>query len=120
MSVEAIDVGSDLLFLRRHVPGVPDLRLRHIASQLTEGALLFREGAQLLRCGTQVSLGEAEVLVLELDVREIEPASRLEQAISTFVESTNQQPRPFIWTKTADQILDSVARFCMRTSDSGH
>jgi transposase len=44
----------------------------------------------------------------------------LEQAIITFVNSTNQQPRPFIWTKTADQILDSVARFCTRTSDSGH
>lgn len=44
----------------------------------------------------------------------------LEQAITTFVECTNERSKPFIWTKTADQILDSVARFCMRISDSGH
>jgi hypothetical protein len=29
-------------------------------------------------------------------------------------------PKPFIWHKTADQILDSVARFCKRINDSGH
>lgn len=29
-------------------------------------------------------------------------------------------PEPFVWAKTADQILESVARFCKRTSDSGH
>ena len=33
---------------------------------------------------------------------------------------TNEQPKPFVWTKTADEILASVARFCRRTSDSGH
>ncbi len=44
----------------------------------------------------------------------------LELAIERFVDSTNAQSQPFIWTKTADQILDSIARFCMRTSDSGH
>jgi len=25
-----------------------------------------------------------------------------------------------VWTKTADEILESVARFCRRTSGSGH
>ena len=44
----------------------------------------------------------------------------LEQAITTFIESTNKRAQPFIWTKTADQILASVARFCTRTSASGH
>jgi transposase len=44
----------------------------------------------------------------------------LENAIERFVEATNEDPKPFVWTKTADQILDSIARFCMRTSDSGH
>ncbi|MGO8737030.1 MAG: IS630 family transposase, partial [Terriglobia bacterium] len=37
-----------------------------------------------------------------------------------YVETYNQDPRPFVWTKTADQILEAVARFCKRTSDSGH
>jgi len=44
----------------------------------------------------------------------------LEHAIRRYLERNNRYPKPFIWTKTADQILDSVARFCKRTSDSGH
>ena len=44
----------------------------------------------------------------------------LEQAIRTYIETTNAQPKPFVWTKTADEILASVARFCKRISDSGH
>jgi transposase len=44
----------------------------------------------------------------------------LEHDIKNFIEHHNQQPKPFVWHKTADQILDSVARFCARTSDSGH
>ena len=44
----------------------------------------------------------------------------LENAIYHYVECTNEDPKPFIWTKTADKILESIARFCKRTSDSGH
>jgi len=44
----------------------------------------------------------------------------LEDAIMRYLESSNQDPKPFIWTKTADQILASIARFCKRISDSGH
>ena len=44
----------------------------------------------------------------------------LEAAIRVFLEHHNRHPKPFIWTKTADQILDSVARFCKRISNSGH
>ena len=44
----------------------------------------------------------------------------LELAIERFVESSNDQAQPFVWTKTADQILESIARFCKRTSDSAH
>lgn len=32
----------------------------------------------------------------------------------------NRHPKPFIWTKTTDRILDAVARFCKRLSNSGH
>jgi transposase len=44
----------------------------------------------------------------------------LETAIRRYVELTNGHAKPFVWTKTADQILDSVARFCHRISNSGH
>jgi hypothetical protein len=44
----------------------------------------------------------------------------LEDAIRAYLEHHNRDPKPFIWTKTADQILESVARFCTRISDSGH
>jgi transposase len=44
----------------------------------------------------------------------------LKNAIDNFIQIHNQDPKPFVWHKTADQILDSVARFCKRTLDSGH
>jgi transposase len=44
----------------------------------------------------------------------------LEDAIRRYPALNNRHPKPFIWTKTADQILDSVAPFCKRSSDSGH
>jgi transposase len=36
----------------------------------------------------------------------------LETAIRRFIENHNQNPKPFVWHKTANQILESVARFC--------
>jgi transposase len=44
----------------------------------------------------------------------------LEAAIHRYIEITNARPKPFVWTKTADEILASVARFCHRISNSGH
>ena len=44
----------------------------------------------------------------------------LETTIRNYIDVHNEQPRPFIWTKTADEILASVARFCQRTLESGH
>lgn len=44
----------------------------------------------------------------------------LEAAIYRYIDHHNVDPQPFIWTKTADEILANVARFCKRTSESGH
>jgi transposase len=50
----------------------------------------------------------------------------LEADIRAFIEIHNENPRPFRWTKSADDILDAVKRFCLRTlqiaktSESGH
>lgn len=44
----------------------------------------------------------------------------LEQAIYHYIDHRNRDPKPFVWTKTADQILASLARFLQRNLDSGH
>jgi transposase len=44
----------------------------------------------------------------------------LETAIKNYLAVHNEDPRPFLWTKTADEILNSIARFCMRTSGTLH
>jgi transposase len=44
----------------------------------------------------------------------------LEAAIDRYLTVYNEAPKPFVWTRTADEILASVARFCHRISDSGH
>src|SRR5215510_4763784 len=42
----------------------------------------------------------------------------LEAAILDYITLSNEHPKPFVWTKTADEILASVERFCRRISDS--
>jgi hypothetical protein len=44
----------------------------------------------------------------------------LEDAIRHYLDLNNRHPKPLIWTKTAEQILESVAVFCKRISNSGH
>jgi transposase/transposase-like protein len=44
----------------------------------------------------------------------------LEADIRTWIKHWNQDPKPFTWTKTADEILDSLARLCRRISGAGH
>jgi transposase len=44
----------------------------------------------------------------------------LETDIRTWVKYWNQNPRPFIWTTTAEQILESLARLLQRTTGAGH
>ena len=45
---------------------------------------------------------------------------RLERDLNGYIEINNESPQPFVWTKTADEILAAVARFCKRTSGAGH
>ena len=39
----------------------------------------------------------------------------LEQAITEYIDVHNEAPKPFVWTRTADEILASIARFAKRT-----
>jgi transposase len=57
---------------------------------------------QLLRRGVHTS-----VAALEKDIRE-------------WIKTWNEDPRPFVWRKTAEEILDSLARYCERISGAGH
>jgi len=44
----------------------------------------------------------------------------LEADIRQWIETWNQNPRPFTWTKTADEILNSLAKYVARISDARH
>lgn len=44
----------------------------------------------------------------------------LEETIRRYLDTHNQDPKPFVWTKTADQILESVKRYCECINDSVH
>ncbi len=54
--------------------------------------------------------------------------TRLQSAIATFIADHNADPKPFRWTRSADDILASIEQFCLRTqppinprtSDAGH
>ena len=57
---------------------------------------------QMIRCGVHKS-----VQALEADIR-------------AWIENGNANPRPFAWTKTADEILDSLAKYLVRISGAGY
>jgi len=42
----------------------------------------------------------------------------LTQAIEAFIQEHNAKPKPFRWTKSADDILASIERFCTRTTNT--
>jgi transposase len=44
----------------------------------------------------------------------------LESSINHWVKTWNEDPKPFVWHKTADEILTSLASYCSRISESGH
>jgi transposase len=44
----------------------------------------------------------------------------LEADLLSYTAHTNTAAKPFRWTKTADEILQSIKRFCLHSSDSRH
>jgi transposase len=45
---------------------------------------------------------------------------QLNTDIRAWIQTWNDNPRPYVWTKTADQILASIGNYCIRINDSGH
>jgi transposase len=44
----------------------------------------------------------------------------LNKDIRAWIETWNENPKPYVWTKTAEQILETLAAYCERITDSGH
>ena len=48
----------------------------------------------------------------------------LETDVTAWIAAWNEDPKPFVWTKTADEILADLANYCTRlnalNSNSGH
>jgi len=40
--------------------------------------------------------------------------------IRAWIETWNDDPKPYVWTKTADQSLESIAAYCTRINESRH
>jgi hypothetical protein len=46
--------------------------------------------------------------------------TELEDDIRKWINEWNKNPKPFVWTKTADDILETLAVYCQQIADSGH
>jgi len=44
----------------------------------------------------------------------------LTKAILSYIEIRNEDPKPFTWVRTADEILDAVKRFCLKTGNASN
>jgi transposase len=45
---------------------------------------------------------------------------QLNAEIRQWIDTWNENPRPYVWTKTAEQILDSIKRYCQRINQARH
>ena len=66
-------------------------------------------------------LNQVERFFADLTTRQLQrgvhrSTAELETAIDDYIRAVNRDPKPFRWTKTADDILDSIRRFCLRTN----
>jgi hypothetical protein len=46
--------------------------------------------------------------------------TELETGIRKWINEWNKNPRPFIWSKSTDDILETTAEYCQRITDSAH
>src|SRR5262249_27035120 len=103
--------GRPALTRHRSPPGTPpaahaNSQKLDIVADIPEGRLMERWFGyltdQMIRRGVHKS-----VQALEADIR-------------AWIENWNQDPKPFTWTKTAEELLDSLARYIARISGAEH
>jgi transposase len=46
--------------------------------------------------------------------------AQLNKDIRAWIKTWNENPRPYVWTKPAEQILESIARYCQRINQTAH
>jgi hypothetical protein len=44
----------------------------------------------------------------------------LENDVRTWIDNWNQDPKPFVWRKTAEEILDSLTKYMAKISGPAH
>lgn len=114
--VLCVDEKSQIQALSRSQPVLP-MRV----GQLERGTHDYqRHGITSLFAALNIATGQVERWFALLTERQLERGSHrsvqeLQAAIREFIAVQNQQPKPFRWTKSADQILASIARFASST-----
>ena len=71
--------------------------------------------------GSWLSLVErwfAELTMKQIRRGAYRSVAQLKAGIQQFIDAHHDDPKPFVWTKSADEILASIARFAQRTSDA--
>src|SRR6266571_432814 len=107
--IQALDRTAPVLPLR---PGTPERRTHDYV----------RNGTTNLYAALDVASGKVIADLTDRWLRRGTHRSTKElvASIRTWIERWNNEARPFVWHKTADEILDSLATYCSRISDSGH
>jgi transposase len=62
----------------------------------------------------------AELTIKKLKRGTHRSVRELNTDIRAWINDWNENPRPYVWTKTADQILESTSRYCNQTNASQH
>ena len=71
--------------------------------------------------GSWLSLVErwfAELTMKQIRRGAYRSVAQLKAGIQEFIDAHHESPKPFVWTKSADEILASIARFAQRTADA--
>jgi transposase len=71
--------------------------------------------------GSWLSLVErwfAELTMKQIRRGAYRSVAQLKAGIQEFIDAYHADPKPFVWTKSADEILASIARFAQRTADA--
>jgi hypothetical protein len=101
------------------IPGAPERRSHDYARHGTTGrfaAFNIAGGTVIHSLHRHHRAAEFKKFLTRID----KAVPALEAGIRAWIESWNQSPRPFAWTKTADEILDSLASYLARISGAGY
>jgi hypothetical protein len=66
-------------------------------------------------------MADATGITMKLIRRGVHPSVKhLADDITQWAANWNDNPKPYKWVKTADEILESLATYCQRINDSQH